>query len=65
MNVLQVNLRELIVSQVFLVMKLGSPAVQNGSPRQRASAIFNPCLIFGAIVEICIAHLCDAFFFLL
>jgi hypothetical protein len=44
-------------------MKLGSPAVKNDSPRLQASAIFSPCLIFGAIVEICIAHLCDAFFF--
>ena len=62
MNVLKVNLRELIVSRVFLVMKPGSPAVQNDSPRLRASAIFNPCLIFGAIVEICIAHLCNMVF---
>ena len=26
----------------FLVTKLGSPAVKNGSPGLRASAIFNP-----------------------
>jgi len=28
---------------VFLVTKLGSPVVKNGSPGRWASAIFSPC----------------------
>jgi len=33
----------MLVHQSFLVTKLGSSAVKNGSPGLRASAIFNPC----------------------
>jgi hypothetical protein len=33
-----------LVCRAFLVTKLGSPAVKNGSPGSQASAIFNPCI---------------------
>jgi hypothetical protein len=33
-----------LVCRDFLVTKLGSPAVKNGSPGRRTNAIFNPWL---------------------
>ena len=32
-----------LVRRAFPLAKLGSPAVKNGSPEHRASAIFDPC----------------------
>ena len=37
----------MLVRWAFLVTKFGSPAVKNGSPGRRTSAIFQPLLSIG------------------